>query len=283
MSAAPNPVDASRAAFYWSNPSGVATRLKHPRAHRTLAFQAAATSVALGALFSAMATLGSWSTLDDCMMKAHARGTPAYKLLHADDKHSQHIFIALFHTTYIGFIISTILESSTGVRTGGASVGRCSNLAQIAGFWVADAVIAYAWRVVLYLCVVLPLGLRITGTNCGTSKIISGHSHFYCFHMLQLGYTTFCDSRPFLPPRPKRPARSLGDSGDPRFVAWLVSTCVKLYAFAVILWTVGTLQQTYVLGFHSLRHMLAGLAASMFTFASLVSILQTLLTLQFAE
>lgn len=254
---------------------GLLTRIKHPRAHRGPARHAAAGAAALGALLAVLATVGAWPALDDCLLAVHARGTPEHAALHADDKHSQVVFILLLHATYVGLIFATWVQSS-GSDDGGRVGGAAGRVGRIACFWVVDAVATYAWRVALYLYVVRPLGLGITGTNCGTSKVISGHTHFYCFHMLQLGYILVGDSRPFLPPAPKKPALALGDSGDPRFMAWLIRTCVKLYAIVVMLWTVGTLQQTYMLGFHSLRHMIAGFAAACLTFALFVRVLDCL-------
>ena len=269
--APPQVVEATRVPRTTPHHGGLLTRIKNPRAHWGPARRAVVVTCVFGTLLTVLATVGTWPAIDDCLLAVHARGTPEHTELHADDKHSQVVFILLLHATYIGLVASTWMESGDGgAGRAGSSAWRAGSIAL---FWILDAALTYAWRVAVYLYVVRPLGLGIPGTNCGTSKVISGHTHFYCFHLLQLGYILVWDSRPFLPPRPNKPTPVLGDSGDPRFMAWLVSMCVNLYAVVVMLWTVGTLQQTYMLGFHSLRHMIAGLAAACFTFASLVRLI----------
>ena len=155
---APAVVEATRAPRATPAPAGIATRLKHPRAHRTPARRAAAAAAGMGLLLAALSALGSWPTLDDCRMDVHARGTPEHAALHADDKHSQIVFIFLLHVTYIGLIIITAVESHRGGDTERGSATTASRLGRIASFWILDA-LGYAWRVALYMFVTSPWAL----------------------------------------------------------------------------------------------------------------------------
>ena len=264
---APRPVEAERstvsptAASAATSPAHTAGTSAGPR-HGPAARAAASMLALLAVGLVLTSTAGTWGTLDDCLAHHahHARGTPERTLLHADDKHSQGVFILLFHLTFVGLVLTTLIETA---GTGASTVG-------VVAFWAIDAGAAYAWRLVVYLSAVRPLGLAIDGSNCGTSKSISGHTHFYCFHMLQVAFLLWVDPPPFLRSQAPTP-RSVGDTGDPRFIAWAARSCVKVYVMFVVCWTLGTLQQTYVLGFHSLRHMISGFAAAAVTVAGYVS------------
>ncbi len=266
---APRPVEAERSAAATASsappaapPARGAGTGAGPR-HGPAGRRAAVVLALLAAGLALTSATGTWGTLDDCLAdrERHARGTPERTLLHADDKHSQGVFILLFHLTYVGLVLTTLVETA---GTGASAVG-------VAAFWAVDAGAAYAWRLAVYWFAVRPLGLAMDGSNCGTSKSISGHTHFYCFHMLQVAFLLWVDPPPFLRGRAPAP-RSVGDTGDPRFMAWAARSCVKVYVVFVVCWTLGTLQQTYVLGFHSLRHMISGFAAAAVTVAGYVSL-----------
>ena len=259
----PPVIEASRSVSAGKNGASI-TRLKDPRAHTKQAVSAAIVMAFVGMVMVVTSIVGSWESLDDCRMRQIERGTPEHSALHADDKHSQFVFVIIFHVAYLGLSCASIITLAGDSKT-------LRHAFSVVLFWIVDATSAYMWRLIIYIFAVKPLGLAIEGTNCGTSKLISGHTHFYCFHILQLAFVLFIDSRPFLASTSKKGALVSGDSADPRFLAWLVQTTIKAYALLVILWTFGTLQQTYLLGFHSLRHMISGFSAACLSFSVFVS------------
>jgi hypothetical protein len=210
----------------------------------------------LGSLLSAFSYFSQLTLMDNCLAKTHSQHSPERKAQHVDDKHNQQVFIILFHATFVFLALGTLLDYNAT---------RAKDFCKISTFWIMDAFVAYAWRVTVYLGIVRPLGLATESINCGTSKSISGHTHFYCYHLIQLIYLVWCSSvPPYLKRGPMKPT-TMGDSGDPRFFSKVLRWGLQLYALVVLVWTLTTLEQTYALGFHSLRHMMAGFAAALFS------------------
>ena len=240
----------------------------------------------IGVVLSLFSYLSSMEVLDTCKAVIHTSGSPERRAQQVDDKHSQSVFIVLFHVIFVFLALGSIADYSTGKKKsssggggGGVTIGTCGKLCL---FWFVDAVVAYLWRVLLYFYVVLPFGFaKEIIKNCGTSKAISGHTHFYCFHLLQLIYLVWSNysSSPFLNNKKKEEENmtttttttSLGDSSDPQFFSTILRWSLQLYALVVLSWTLLTLERTYALGFHSLRHMIAGFAAALFTMGVYVS------------
>lgn len=217
---------------------------------------------AFGVTLTLVSYFSSLQLLDDCLAKPHARSSPERKAQHVDDKHSQGVFIFIFHTTFVFLAICSLIDYGAN---------RFCEVGKICIFWIVDALIAYSWRVFVYLFIVRPVGIATESKNCGTSKSISGHTHFYCFHLLQLIYLIWLSGvPPFLRSKPKNP-KSMGDSGDPKLLSNILRWGVQLYSIFVLYWTLKTLEQTYVLGFHSLRHMIAGFAAALLSIGFYVS------------
>ena len=144
----------------------------------------------IGVVLSLFSYLSSMEVLDTCKAVIHTSGSPERRAQQVDDKHSQSVFIVLFHVIFVFLALGSIADYSTGKKKsssgggggggGGVTIGTCGKLCL---FWFVDAVVAYLWRVLLYFYVVLPFGFaKEIIKNCGTSKAISGHTHFYCFH-----------------------------------------------------------------------------------------------------
>ena len=244
----------------------------------------------IGVFLSLFSYLSSMEVLDTCKAIIHTSGSPERRAQQVDDKHSQSVFIVLFHVIFVFLALGSIADYSTGKKKSsssggggggdGVTMGTCGKLCL---FWFVDAVVAYFWRVLLYFYVVLPFGFaKEMIKNCGTSKAISGHTHFYCFHLLQLIYLVWSNysSSPFLNNNKKKKEKekeritagaTLGDSSDPQFFSTILRWSLQLYALVVLSWTLLTLERTYALGFHSLRHMIAGFAAALFTMGVYVS------------
>jgi hypothetical protein len=268
MSSPPFTVDASRTPPAAEQASTIEHQSQDPKNSR---FDSASWwSVRLtlcGGFLSLFSYLSSMEVLDDCNAVAHTPGSPERVAQHADDKHSQSVFIVLFHVIFLFLALGSIADFRTSKKSSNSLVTH----GKICLFWFVDAAVAYGWRVALYLYVVRPLGLAAESRNCGTSKSISGHTHFYCFHLLQLLYLVWSNSvPPFLSSRPKKPT-TMGDSSDPQFFSSILRWGLQLYALVVVFWTLVTLERTYALGFHSLRHMIAGFAAALFTIGLYVS------------
>ena len=272
-SAAPSTIDARRTASKRTHVVDQSTG--HSSAGgRNLRWNAAVTLcyrlILLGIILSLFTYISSLSVLDNCNTESHhAQGSAERTAQYADDKHNQSVFIFLFHSIFVILALCSFLDYGSS-HTNQMTV---SSFAKISIFWLVDAIAAYVWRVALYLCVVRPLGYASESENCGTSKSISGHTHFYCYHLLQMIYLVWLTAhQPFINQKSKQLA-TMGDSGDPQIFARVLRWCLQLYALFVVFWTLTTLEQTYALGFHSLRHMLAGFAAALFSIGSYVSLL----------
>ena len=110
----------------------------------------------------------------------------------------------------------------------------------------AEAVAAHAFRVAVYLWLVLPSGLQMEAVACGTRKAISGHTHMNTFHLL------FCARALYL----DRSAAAGSSESDRR-----ARMCGRgLTVLAALLWLRFTLA-TYTEGYHTPRHMVYGAAA----------------------
>ena len=112
-----------------------------------------------------------------------------------------------------------------------------------------EAVAAHAFRVAVYLWLVLPSGLQMEAVACGTRKAISGHTHMNTFHLL------FC-ARALHLDRSAAGGDAQHSESDRR-----ARMCGKgLTVLAALLWLRFTLE-TYTEGYHTPRHMVYGAAA----------------------
>ena len=240
MSRAPKELDATRNATSPSLSSSSSTKVVSTRIvtnRYNSALSLSCRILVAGILLSIFSYTSSITILDNCNEQSHEMGSPERTAQYVDDKHSQSVFIVLFHMTFLILKLCSIVEYS-----GTTTITECI---KISLFWLMDAGIAYVWRVVLYLYVVRPLGLASETQNCGTSKSISGHTHFYCFHLLQLIYLVWMIKIPPLSNQPPSQPKSMGDSGDPKFLAHVLRWVLQLYALVVVVWTLTTLEQTY--------------------------------------